>query len=109
LTKAYNHPYTLLVKLEAAIRSELKTLAHGLNRTRERLTGFEKQYGFSTDEFKRRFASRELGETLDFLEWWGETKMLTALEERKRALEGVQIARSNATLKRSRQCWPPRW
>ena len=92
VTITSDSPVELKPLLEAAIRSELKTLAHGLNRTRERLTGFEKQYGFSTDEFKRRFASRELGETLDFLEWWGETKMLTALEERKRALEGVQIA-----------------
>jgi hypothetical protein len=45
----------------------------------------------STDEFLRRFTKDDLGETLDFVDWYGETKMLAQLEEQKRALEKVEI------------------
>jgi len=43
------------------------------------------------EEFLRRFNSEDLGETLDFLDWHGETKMLALLEEKKKALEGARL------------------
>jgi hypothetical protein len=77
--------------LESAIQGELKTVQHGINRTRERLSSFEKQFNMTSGDFHKRFQARELEETLDFIDWWGEIKMLALLEERRRALEGMQI------------------
>ena len=78
--------------LESAIHNELKTIQHGINRTRERLAAFEKQYSMETEEFLRRFTKDDLGETMDFIDWYGETKMLALLEEQKRALKGAQVS-----------------
>jgi hypothetical protein len=77
--------------LRLALEREIKLLGHSIQRTRERLTSFEKQFSMSTDEFLRRFTKDDLGETLDFIDWYGETKMLAQLEEQKRALEKAEI------------------
>jgi hypothetical protein len=77
--------------LETAIQSELRNIQHGINLTRARLEAFENQYGMTSAEFLRRFKSEDLGETLDFNDWHGETKMLALLEEKKKALEGAQV------------------
>lgn len=77
--------------LETAILGELRSIQHGINLTRARLEAFEKQYGMTTDEFLRRFTADDLGETLEFLDWHGETKMLALLEEKKRTLQGLQV------------------
>ena len=90
VTSGSNAPLKPL--LESAIRGELKTLAHGIARTRERLAAFEQQYGMTSPDFERRFAARELGESLDFIEWLGEIKTLRLLEDRQRTLSEAQIA-----------------
>ena len=77
--------------LQTAIQNELKLLEHGIARTHERLAAFEKQFGMTTTEFERRFDGKDLKETLDFLDWWGEIKMLRLLEDKHRALAGVRI------------------
>ena len=77
--------------LETAIQGELRNIQHGINLTRTRLEAFENQYGMTTDEFLRRFNLEDLGETLDFNDWHGETKMLALLKEKKKALEGAQV------------------
>jgi hypothetical protein len=78
--------------LEGAIQNELKLLAHGIRRTRERLAAFEQQYGMTSDEFERRFNGQDLKETLDFIDWSGEIKMLRLLEDQQRTLAGAQLA-----------------
>lgn len=78
--------------LEAAIRSELKTLELGLRRTRERLAAFEARYGLLSADFERRFDGRDLQESLDFIEWLGEIKTLRRLEDQYRALASAQLA-----------------
>ena len=77
--------------LRLALEREIKLLGHSIQRTPERLTSFEKQFSMSTDEFLRRFTKDDLGETLDFVDWYGETKMFAQLEEQKRALEKAEI------------------
>ena len=67
VTVTSNSNTSLKPLLESAIRSELKALTHGINRTRERLAAFEKQFGMSSDEFERRFKAGEVDETLDFI------------------------------------------
>jgi hypothetical protein len=77
--------------LEAAIRSELKSIQHGINRTNERLSGFETRYKMSTEEFLRRFNAQDLGESLDFIEWMGEVKTLRLLNEKQGALKRAEV------------------
>lgn len=77
--------------LRDAIQNELKLLEHGIARTRQRLAAFEQQHGMTSEEFGRRFDGHDLKETLDFLDWSGEIKMLRLLEDKHRALAGAEI------------------
>jgi len=77
--------------LRSALQRELKLLEQGIRRTRARMEAFEKQYGMSTDEFLRRFNKDDLGETMDFIDWYGETRMLASLGEQKKAIEGTSV------------------
>lgn len=78
--------------IEAAIRSELKLLAHGIHRTRTKLVEFERQFGMSSEEFEQKFNHAELNESLDFIEWFGEIKTLRMLHQQQNALERAEIA-----------------
>ena len=75
--------------IESALHTEAKALALGLRRTRERLTEFEQRFGLTSAQFERRFAARELDESLDFIEWLGEIKTWRLLEEQHQALTGL--------------------
>jgi len=91
VTIATDSPNVLRPLLQAALQNEAKAVAHGIKRTQERLTAFEKRYGMSSDEFEHRFTAVELGETLDFIDWLGEIKMLRVLKEQKLALDGARV------------------
>lgn len=78
--------------IEGAIRAELRMLELGIARTRRRLTEFEKQFGMTTAEFARRFDGNDLQETLEFIEWSGEIKMLELLEQKYRTLQGARVS-----------------
>jgi len=92
VTVTGNADTSLKQVLESAIQSELKMLAIGLRRTRERLGEFEQRFSMSSSEFERRFNARELQESLDFIEWLGELKTLRMLEDQQQILQGLQIA-----------------
>ena len=77
--------------LEAAIRSEMKMLEYGIRRTREQLAKFENQHGMKSEEFERRFKAREIGETLEFIDWWMEVEALHMLEGKYQALHNVRL------------------
>jgi hypothetical protein len=77
--------------LKSAIQNQLDDIEHGIKLTRAKLKAFEKQFGMSTAEFLRRFKPGDLDETLDFIEWQGETKMLALLEEKKAAYKDALV------------------
>ncbi len=77
--------------LESAIRSELRVLEFGLNRTRYRLQHFEQQYQLSSDDFVKQFASGQLAENLDFIEWAGEMKTYHLLLAQQETLKAVHV------------------
>ena len=77
--------------LKTAIQTQIDDIEYGIQLTRARLIAFEKQYGISTTEFLKRFNRGELEETLDFLDWRGETKMLALLEETQTAFKSAQV------------------
>jgi hypothetical protein len=84
-------PGILKPLLKAAMENEAKALSHGIRRTRERLSAFEKEFGITSDEFERRFGAAEIDETLEFIDWLGEIRMLRLLNEQKLALDGANL------------------
>ena len=84
-------PVALKPLLASAIQSELRLLDLGLARTTERLRAFETQYGFTSEEFTRRFEAGEVDESLDFIEWAGEIQTARLLQGQRQALQSVQL------------------
>ena len=84
-------PVALKPLLESAIQSELRLLDLGLARTTERLRAFETRFGFTSEEFTRRFEAGEVDESLDFIEWAGEIKTARLLQSQRQALQSVQL------------------
>ncbi len=84
-------PAILKPLLKAAIQNETRQLAHGIKRTKERLTAFEKQFGMSSDDFRRRFEAGEINETLDFIDWLMEIEALRLLDEQYQALKHANL------------------
>ena len=91
ITVTTESPSVLRPLLRTAIQNEAKSLTHGIKRTRERLTAFEKQFGMTSEEFERRYTAAEIDETLASIEWLGEIKMLRVLSEQKLALDGARV------------------
>ena len=84
-------PAAIKPLLEAAIRSQLRALDHGIQRTRERLAEFEQRFQMTSAEFGRGFESGQIEETLDYIEWSGEIKTLHLLEDQLRALQSAKV------------------
>jgi hypothetical protein len=91
VTISTERPTLLRPLLGAAIQNEVKLLAHGIRRTRERLVAFEGRFGMSSEEFERRFRTRELAESLDYIEWQMEIQALHLLEEQYATLNEARL------------------
>jgi hypothetical protein len=91
VTVTTESPSVLKPLLRIAIQNEARALSQGIKRTRERLVAFEKQYGMTSDEFERRYVAAEIAESLEFIEWLGEIKMLRVLNEQKLALDSARV------------------
>ena len=90
LTSPRQRPLRPLV--QAAIQNEVRLLQTGIRRTEQRLRAFEGQCGFSTQEFLRRYQNDELPETLEFVEWVGESRLLERLKEKADTLQEIRFA-----------------
>ncbi len=77
--------------LETALGREAKLLDYSIERTREALAPFETRYNMTTDEFERKFKTREIKETLDFLDWWMEVEALRHLEALRDSLKDARF------------------
>jgi hypothetical protein len=84
-------PAALKPLLASAIQAELRMLELGLARITGRVQAFEKQYGLTTEEFAQRFATGEIGESLDYIEWAGEIETYRRLEGQRQALQRVTL------------------
>jgi hypothetical protein len=73
------------------MQNEAKQLAHGIRRTRERLSALEGRFGMSSKEFEVRFEAREIAESLDFIEWRMEIEALRLLEEQYDTLNEARL------------------
>jgi hypothetical protein len=90
LTSPQRRPLRPLV--EAAIHNQLRLLQAGIRRTEQRLQAFEAQYGFSSQVFLQRYQDDELPETLEFVEWVGECRLLERLSEKATTLQEIRFA-----------------
>jgi hypothetical protein len=77
--------------VEAALANELRLVTAAVRQTEQRLQAFEAMYGMATAEFIERFENDELEETLEYVEWVGEFRMLRHLQEKVETFQGIEI------------------
>ncbi|NKQ37747.1 MAG: hypothetical protein HF973_19315 [Chloroflexi bacterium] len=68
--------------LEKLIDYETETSRELLGQLQRDLTGFEEQYGLSSEEFFRQFEAGKMGDDMDFIEWASLFQMAQNLQER---------------------------
>ena len=84
-------PASIKPLLQAAIRSQMRTLEHGIQPCKERHAAFEDRFPMDSGIFLERFDIGELEETLDYIEWVGEIKTLQLLQDQMQSLESAKI------------------
>ena len=77
--------------VEVAIRNQLKSLQHGIARTKERIAEFEKRGGISSNEFERKLQAGEMEETIETIDWYMELAALRLLENQYQSLHEAKI------------------
>ncbi len=78
--------------VEAALSNELRLLETGIRQTEQRLQEFEKKYQMLTQDFISRYENDEFEETMDFVEWIGEFRLLKCLREKAETIRDIQFA-----------------
>ena len=74
-----------------AVESYKARLRLSIERARERLAGFERQYNVETARFLREMAAGDLtGGDVEYVEWAGQAQLLAGLEAELRELEDAQ-------------------
>lgn len=86
-----NADFSLRSFVDSVLDSEIQSLEDGLHRTQERIRDFENQYGFSTDEFLDRYRQNQIDETLETIEWVGESRMEQHLLKKLHNLRGIRV------------------
>ncbi len=77
--------------LEVAIRNQLKTLQHGIARTKERIAEFEKRAKISSADFEKKLHEGKLDETVETIDWNMELTALRLLEGQYQSLSEAKI------------------
>ena len=77
--------------VEVAIRNQLKSLQHGITRTKERIAEFEKRVGISSDEFEKKLQDGKLEESVETIDWNMELAALRLLENQYQSLSEARI------------------
>ena len=77
--------------IEIALQNQLKSLKHGIERTRQQLAAFESRFGITTEDMEKRLKSGEMEETLDTIDWCMELEALRLLEEQYNTLREARV------------------
>jgi len=77
--------------VESAIRNQLKSLQHGITRTKERISEFEKRAGVSSKDFEEKLKAGTLEETIETIDWNMELAALRLLEGQYQSLNEAKI------------------
>ena len=78
--------------VEGALRSEIRLLELGIERTMERVRAFEQQYSLPFAEFESQFEAGSIDDDLDFIEWAGEIRTYRLLTAQQRALREAYLS-----------------
>ena len=83
----------ILIKplVEVAIQNERNLIEHGIKKTKERLSDFEKRFGMESSEFEKKLSGGGIEETIEYVEWLGEIKTLRLLKDDYNALKDAKI------------------
>jgi hypothetical protein len=84
------HPGSIKSLVEGAIIAPLRSTEAGIKTTEQRLQEFEQKYQIPTEQFIQRYENDEFQETLEFIEWIGESRMLQGLREDAERLRGIE-------------------
>ena len=77
--------------IESAIQSQLKTLQHGIKRTKERIAEFEKKTEISSVDFEKKLKNGIIEETLETIDWNMELAALRLLQIKYDSLNSAII------------------
>ena len=77
--------------IEAALANELRLLQAGIRQTKQILEKFEKQYRLKTQDFITDYENDKMAETMDFIEWIGEVRLLERLNEKADTLRSIRF------------------
>jgi hypothetical protein len=76
----------------AAIRNQMKLLQQDIDASLERIAGFEKRTGLSSNEFEEKMSGHEIEESLDTLDWTMELASLRLLQRKFQYLCEAEIS-----------------
>ncbi|MFZ5820815.1 MAG: hypothetical protein ACOYYJ_13020 [Chloroflexota bacterium] len=77
--------------VEVAIRNQLKSLQHSIQRTKERIADFEKRAGLASTEFEKKLQAGEIEESMETIDWNMELTALRLLEGQYRSLREAEV------------------
>jgi len=77
--------------VEAALHNELRLLEAGIRQSEKRLRKFEEKYNMTTESFISGYKNDTIGETVEFAEWIGESRMLERLTDKSESLKSIHF------------------
>ncbi len=78
--------------VEAALENELRLIEVGIRQTEQCLKKFEEKYRIKTTDFIIDYEDDKQEETMDFIEWIGEFRLLERLKEKADTLRSIRFA-----------------
>jgi hypothetical protein len=78
--------------VEAALENELRLIETGIRQTEQHLKKFEEKYQLNTQSFVTDYENDQFEESLDFIEWIGEFRLLKRLIEKADTLRSISFA-----------------
>jgi hypothetical protein len=78
--------------VEAALENELRLIEAGIRQTEQHLKKFEEKYQLNTRDFVTNYENDQFEESMDFIEWIGEFKLLKRLLEKADTLRSISFA-----------------
>ncbi|RKZ41459.1 MAG: hypothetical protein DRQ49_05020 [Gammaproteobacteria bacterium] len=77
--------------IEAALKNEMQLIRAGVQKTEQNLKGFEEKYHKNTEKFLSEYEEDKLEETVDFIEWIGEFRMLERLTDKLETMKSIRF------------------
>ncbi len=77
--------------VEAALENELRLIEAGIRQTEQNLKKFEEKYQLNTRDFITDYENDRFEESMEFIEWIGEYKLLKRLLEKADTLRSISF------------------